>query len=184
MRFLNAADYYLGLLTAAEWHGASHFAVQEVQVVTPRQLRAVTLGRERIRFVRKRGAAATPVEVRTTDAGTVRVSSPEATAIDLVRYARASGGLVVVATALAELKLRSAELKKALDGAGEVAVAQRVGYLLERVGQANAAKAVAAWLGRKARVQPCALDPSAPRRGAELAQPWRVLVNADVHAAA
>src|SRR5262245_16354228 len=48
MKHLHIPFYYVGLLTAAQWHGASHFAVQETQVVVPRQLRPIQVGREHI----------------------------------------------------------------------------------------------------------------------------------------
>lgn len=184
MRFMEVSDYYVGLLTAAEWHGASHFAVQETHVVVPRQLRPVTVGRERIRFVRNTAAAKVVVEAKLAEGERVRLSTPEATAYDLVRYARVSGGLSIVATALAELEFRPANLEDVLDGVGEAAVAQRLGYLLEQAGHDAAARAVERWLSRLRRVRVSALVPSAPLRGAAFVQRWKLLVNADVEAAA
>jgi len=49
MRHANR-PYYVGLLKAAELHGASHQAVMEFQVVTNRQMREVRAGRSKIAF--------------------------------------------------------------------------------------------------------------------------------------
>jgi AbiEi antitoxin C-terminal domain len=183
MRFVGEPHYHVGLLTAAEWHGATHFAVQEAQVCTATQLRPVQVGRERIRFVRKTGIERTPVEERPGETGRTRVSTPEATAVDLVRYLDAAGGLSMAATALAEMRLSAPGLTRALDAAGDVTAAQRLGFLLHRAGHENAARAVLAWLRRRPH-RPRALDPQAPVELAEIAYPWRVLVNADVEVSA
>ena len=88
--------YYLGLLTAAAWHGSSHFAVMESQVMVARQLKPIQVGRTRIRFFLKARAGATPTERRSNPWGAIAVSTPEATLLDLLRY-RAGGGIGRVA---------------------------------------------------------------------------------------
>lgn len=182
MRFLGVPDYYVALLTAAQWHGASHFAVQETQVMVRRQLRPIRIGRERIRFFTKAAAAGTPVETRTLESGVVRVSTPEATAADLVVYADAAGGLNLVATVLAELapRLRGGALPAAVRSAG-TAAAQRLGYLLEQTDGERLTAPLARWLGaRRPRVRP--LDPRAPVKGAPVNGRWRLWVNATAEA--
>lgn len=183
MRHLGMS-YYVGLLSAAEWHGAAHFAVQEAQVVVSAQLRPVTLGREHVRFFVKHTAAATPVEIRTTEAGSVRVSTPEATLLDLVRYRHAAGGLGRVATIVAELGRRSnpAGLRTALDVADDPPSAQRLGYLLERLGLKSLAGAARQWISQH-RHSVCALEPSLPAEGPRRA-PWDVIENASVEVSA
>jgi predicted transcriptional regulator of viral defense system len=181
MRFLGVDAYYVGLLTAAEWHGASHFAVQETQVVVPRRLRPIRVGRDMIRFFQRNDAAATPVEELQVETGMIRVSTPEATAVDLVR---AAAGLSTTATVLADLKerLRLPALRRALDSANDVTAAQRLGYLLELAGQTEAASLVAEWLSmRPRRVR--ALDASVPSRDAPIAERWALRVNVDVEVA-
>lgn len=183
MRFLGVADYYLGLLTAAQWHGASHFAVQETQVVVPRQLRPIRVGRERIRFITKAAGATTPVETRTLESGVIRISTPEATAADLVRYPDAAGGLNLVATVLAELggRLKPDALPAVFAHDPDLAAAQRLGYLLDQVGDVRLTAPLARWLARqRPRVRP--LDPQAPVKEAGLNERWRLWVNATVEA--
>ena len=46
--------YYVGLLSAAELHGASHQAVMEFQVVTDKQMPELHVGRSRIAFCYRR----------------------------------------------------------------------------------------------------------------------------------
>jgi predicted transcriptional regulator of viral defense system len=90
----------------------------------------------------------------------------------------------MVATAVAELKLRPGNLDAVLDAGGESPVVQRLGYFLELGGHEASARAVERWLARRRRVRVSALVPSAPVRGAEFSERWKLLVNADVEAAA
>lgn len=179
MVHLEHPEYYVGLVTAAEWHGSAHYAAQESQVVVSAQLRPLRIGRQQLRFVTKSTAAATSVMRRSSEGGSVRVSTPEATAVDLVRYSTLAGGLSRIATILSEMPLSPRELRDALEVAGDVTAAQRLGYLLQAAGQRAAARAVARYVtSREHRIRP--LDPTAPTRDAAVASPWGVAVNASV----
>lgn len=179
MMHLGHAGYYVGLLTAAEWHGSAHYAVQETHVIVPTQVRPIRVGRERIRFVTKADAAMTPVLQKSSEGGSVRVSTPEATAIDLVRYATIAGGPSRIATILSEMPLSARELHNALEIASDVTAAQRLGYLLDITDQREAAQAVVRYLAtHDHRIRP--LVPGAPMRDADVAEPWDVVVNATV----
>ncbi len=129
--------YYVGLLTAAELHGASHQAVMEFQVITDRQLGPIRAGRSNIvfRYRKTMEAVADGIEKRDTDTGHMNIAGPELTALDLVRYPRGAGGLDHIATALVDLGPQiDATSLTALSGAFERSVGQRLGHLLERLG--------------------------------------------------
>lgn len=173
--------YYVGLLTAASLHGAAHQAPQEFQVVTDRPLGAIEIGRVRIRFIKKAHLTRTPTSGVKTPTGEMRVSTPEATALDLVRYPEHCGGLSNVATILQELgeRLDGGELVRVAEADGEVAYAQRLGYLLDRVGRREVARALAKWVDARApRVTP--LSPGAAITGAPRDARWRVAVNEEI----
>lgn len=129
--------YYVGLLTAADLHGASHQAVMEFQVITDRQLAAIRAGRSNIVFRCRKdmAAVANGIDRRKTDTGFMKIASVELTALDLLRYPRGVGGLDHTATVLVDLgpQIEPAKLA-ALSGAFERSVAQRLGCLLERLG--------------------------------------------------
>jgi AbiEi antitoxin C-terminal domain len=97
--------YYVGLLSAAAVHGSSHHQPQEFQVVTDRSVRPITVGQTRIRFFASKFIDKAAVTEVKTPTGTMRISTPETTAIDLVRFAKAAGYLDNVATVLSELVL-------------------------------------------------------------------------------
>ena len=182
MKFLRH-PYYVGLLSAAALHGAAHHQPQEFQVVTDKQLRGMAAGRARIRFFRKLHLERTPTMEMKTETGAMRVATPEATALDLLRYLEGAGHLGNVATVLAELaeKMEAERLAHVARIENELPTAQRLGYVLEQVGARDTASSLAAWIEeRRPRFVPLRPDRSV-RRAAKDAR-WRVLVNEKVEA--
>jgi len=154
--------YYVGLLTAAAAHGASHQAVMEFQVITDKQLPAIIAGRSRIVFRCRKdmAAVASGVEKRITRSGYMNLSSPELTALDVVRYPRSAAGIDNIATVLTELAERLGRRRLAsLSAAFEKAVVQRLGHLLGRLGQAPIAEAMFAALSKRGPLPWVELDP-------------------------
>ncbi len=143
--------YYVGLLSAAGIHGASHQQPQEFQVLTDRPVRPLHVGRARIRFFVNKRTLDTAVQSVKTPTGTMRVSTPESTAVDLVRFARVAGDLDNVATVLMDLAplLQPKRLLKVVRASGDLPNAQRLGYVLERVRGRPQAKALHEWLERQ-----------------------------------
>ena len=175
--------YYVGLLTAAALHGAAHQQPQEFQVITKAQLRPAVAGRARIRFFRKRMLERTPTVDVKTETGTMRVATPEATAFDLFRYLKGSGHLGHVATVLAELaeKMDARRFLEIAQAEGELANAQRLGHVLERVGATELATALSPWiLEQRPRYVPLRVDRSVRRASKD--GRFRVLVNEQVEA--
>lgn len=170
--------YYAGLLSAAACYGAAHQQPQEFQVITDQPQRWMHVGRSRIRFMVKKNIGRVAIEERKTETGTIRVSTPEATAIDLLRYTRVIGGLDHAATVLAELveHIDKDRLAEAAQAEGELAAVQRLGYILEDVGADKQASSLAAWIHeRNPRNVP--LNSSKPMHGHPTNRRWRIVVN-------
>ena len=171
--------YYVGLLSAAGLHGAAHQQPQVFQVMTGAPLRPAKVGRVRIQFTKKSGLERTPILDTKTPMGTMKVSTPEATALDLVRFPGTSGGLDNVATVLTELAevLDRSRLVEVVEATGvEVAVVQRLGYLLDLVEQPDLSEPLARWgADRKPRL--VSLRPGRPTSGASRADRWRLLID-------
>src|SRR5260370_14775151 len=111
----------------------------------------------------------------------MRISTPEATALDLVRYPERCGRLSNVATVLQELaeRLDGGGLVRVAEAEGEVAYAQRLGYLLDRVGRQEVARALAELVHTRApRVTP--LSPRPPITGAQRDARWRGAVHDEI----
>jgi len=174
--------YYVGLLSAAAMHGASHQAPQVFQVITDRSdlVRKRDLGPIRLRFYSSENVAADPTTRITVPSGYVVLGTKETTVVDLVTKPRAGGGLSNVATVLRELgELEGSDLARVASRRGR-AIARRVGWLVDRFGQMDDAEA----LRQAARLdlgEPALLDPSKGRRGK--ADPtWQIRVNTVVEA--
>jgi predicted transcriptional regulator of viral defense system len=169
--------YYVGLLSAAAMHGASHQAPQVFQVMTDRAnlVRKRDLGRVRLRFYSNAHISEDPTSRITVPSGYVVASTKETTVVDLVSKPRASAGLSNVATILRELgELKGSDLARVASRRGRAAV-RRVGWLVDHFGQIDDAEA----LRQAARLdlgEPVLLDASKGRRGK--ADPaWQVRVN-------
>ncbi len=143
--------YYVGLLSAAGIHGASHQQPQEFQVMTDRPVRPLCVGRSTIRFFTNNRVTHIAVQSVTTPTGTMRVSTPEATAVDVVRFARAVGPPERVADVLRELAplLDPMRLRRAGQAGAILPTLQRLGYLLERVRARRQARSLHAWIATR-----------------------------------
>jgi predicted transcriptional regulator of viral defense system len=173
--------YYVGLLSAAAFHGAAHQQPQEFQVVTNTPLRPTRVGRARIRFFVKRNINRTPTVEIKTYTGCMRVSTPEATVLDLVRYSKCAGYLGNVATVLADLteKLDKHRLVEAAQVDVELSCVQRLGFLLDLVGATHLATPLARWLATRSSHH-TSLRSDRPADGAPKDPRWHILVNETV----
>jgi len=172
--------YYVALLNAARYHGAAHQQPQVFQVVVQKNRPALTCGEVQVQFVARHNADRTPTIAFNTPRGQVDVSTPEATAFDLVGYPEHAGGLDNVATALVEL-LEAADPKQlaAVAPLSPVPWSQRLGYLLSLLGLTECADALGHYVTRFAN-ETVPLD---PRRGVSNAARdgrWKIITNVKV----
>ena len=168
--------YYLGLLSAASLQGPSHQQPQEFQVVTDRSVRPLAAGRARIRFFASKYVAGTAVQSMKTPTGSMRVSTPEATVVDLVRFAKVAGHLDNVAAVIPELlpHVDPQRLLRTVRQRKDVPNAQRLGYLLDRLRAETLAGLVHEWIVRRGpRAVP--LRPGRSPHNAREDQRWHVL---------
>jgi hypothetical protein len=109
------------------------------------------------------------------------LSTPEATAIDLVRYPGHAGGWNNIADVLAGLaeRIGPVRLAEAARLEGDLAAAQRVGFLFEHVGARDKTGPLAAWLEAE-RPRIVVLRPDRDAEGARKDRHWRILVNEEV----
>ena len=177
MKFLGT-PYYVGCLSAAMLHGAAHQRPQELQVVVPDYLRGVETPVLRIRFLRFFGMAAALTQPHRVQTGDIPVSTPEWTAIDLIRFQKCYGSLDAAATVLTELA-NSLDAKKLADAARRepcTAYLQRLGWMLAFMGfQKLAAPLAKEVQGRKPVYVP--LNPSVKRRSGPRDTIWSIIIN-------
>ena len=175
-----SAPYYVGLLSAAQYHGAAHHRPQEFQVVLQRNRPAIVCGAVRVAFVARRDLDAVPVESVNNPRGTILVSTVEATAVDLVGYMHRAGGVDRVAGVLLELG-DDFDPKRLVEASQSASIlwAQRLGYLLEHVGAGDRATLLKEHVQEHAR-NFTKLLPGVDAEGARRSKDWRLLVNASI----
>ncbi|MFC1558978.1 type IV toxin-antitoxin system AbiEi family antitoxin [Gemmatimonadota bacterium] len=171
--------YYVGLLSAAAIHGAAHQQPMVFQVVTSKPTREMRAGKVTIQFSMSSKVLQMPVIRKQTETGTMRVATPETTAFDLVRYQAGAGHLSNAATVLAELAERmDAQALVSMAPLVRLPDVQRLGYLLDAVGEDNLAGPLANWLdARRPRIIP--LRPGEPA-DVEVDQRWHILPNEEL----
>ncbi|MFC1706807.1 type IV toxin-antitoxin system AbiEi family antitoxin [Planctomycetota bacterium] len=172
--------YYVALLSAAERHGAAHQRPQYLQVMLRKNRRPLECGHVRVEFVARGDLEQLPTTTLNTRRGVLHYATPEVTALELVGYPNHAGGLSNVATVLSELA-EELDASKLLDAArlSPVSWSQRLGYLLERLGEEDLARGISAFVQDKAR----SLTPlrrAASTSGAKRSPTWKLIVNADV----
>lgn len=174
--------YYAGLLSAAQYHGAAHHRPQEFQVMLGKPRKPIACGKVRVAFYVCKHISDVPVQHINTPRGTIKVSTPEATAFDLVGYESKIGGLDAVATVLVELaeKLDAGKLA-ALAPVMPLRWSQRLGWLLEHVGQAPKAKYLKTYV-REHAINAIELQPSSSAEGCSRSSDWKLIINADIEA--
>jgi len=172
--------YYAALLSAARFHGAAHQQPQVFQVVVEKNRPSISCGEVGVSFVARRNVEDIPTVSFNTPRGSIGVSSPEATAFDLVGYPSHAGGLDHVATLLAELaeSIEPGALAT-IAPLSPVPWAQRLGYLLCLVDASDRAEGLIEYVGLHAH-ETVALDPGVDHPNATRDAMWKLLVNADV----
>lgn len=177
MRFLKR-DYYIALFSASAMHGAGHQQPMLFQVMTKKPpLRSIKNNKLDIHFFIKSYWPKEEIVQIKTDTGYIHVSSPAATAFDLVQYHQKIGGINRIIPILEELmeSMNSSDLKKSTNWQ-TTPVLQRMGYLLEQMGKEQLASVLYCGLeGRSLRSIPISLAHKTHTGVAD--QKWKIIEN-------
>ncbi len=177
--------YYLALLNAAAYHGATHQQPQEFFVVTGFPvLRPMQKKGLKINYISKKEVPEPLLDTRKTEAGYLKISNPALTATDLIQYAKRVGGINRVATVLSELadSIQPDAFDNPLLRHVPVTALQRLGYLLDKVID-NQPLANALYHALQKNESPLfriPLKASAPTKGFASDERWKVIVNVEL----
>lgn len=144
--------YYVGLLSAAGFHGSSHQAVQSVQIMisSAHPRRDLRIGRLHLQFFQKADVEKTPVFEPSPSYAPLKVSTVGATMFDLVKYAPRLGGMGRVGEVINELPIKANSLREALAAGQEIPTVQRLGFLLDEMKRPTISDLLAGWLKSRA----------------------------------
>lgn len=184
MKYLDA-KYYVGLLNAAACKGASHQAVMTYTVVTDKFLKPIKLKGLTIDFITKKHFDdLTEIEKVGGRGGYFYISSPELTAVDLVRFPKKCGQLNNIATVLSELNesMKKEKLKTISEKSRTpIASLQRLGYVLDVVlGEKNLSDTIyKVLIKRKMQLVPLSMGKSASKESL-VDKKWNLKINTRV----
>ncbi len=184
-------DYRISLLRAAAFHGSAHQAAMVFQVIAPRQLPAIEMGRQRVEFVyqtRDAFAEANRPEWLAqlkTEAGFAKIAGVELTLLDMCRYFHRAAGINGAAQAVHDLgKKADPGILAQAASAYENSAVRRLGYLLERFGHHRQAKVLQGFADTAKSFKD--LDPAvkpivpALRANEEKDLTWKLVINVPV----
>jgi predicted transcriptional regulator of viral defense system len=184
-------DYRISLLRAAAFHGSSHQAAMVFQVIAPKQIEPIEIGRQRVEFIYQAPAAFAQTNrpewlgQMKTEAGFAKVAGVELTLLDVCRYFHRAAGISGAAQAVHDLgKKADPRILGKAAAAYENSAVRRLGYLLERFGHERQAKALRVFADKAKSFK--ALDPAAKAIVAELHESeekntkWKLVINAPV----
>ncbi len=126
--------YYVSLLNAAAFYGASHQQPQEYFVMTDFPVLRPTHKRGlKINYISIKKIPETLIEKRKTEAGYLNISNAALTAVDLIQFEKRVGGLNRASTVLNELTevIKPTDFTSVVLQHVHVTALQRLGYLLE-----------------------------------------------------
>ncbi len=144
MKYLNLENhYYVALLSAAQYRGASHQKPGVFQIICDKRIKhPLEFGKVKINCIYKKSVVDLDTTGVTVNTGYLKVSSPEVTTMDLFLYGEHSGGLNHTATVLYEL-IDAIDPKKLITLAiqsQKLYWVQRLGYILQNIEPSNTRK--------------------------------------------
>lgn len=185
MRHLRV-PYYVGLLKAGAYHGATHHAVFRHQVVASARPSDFMSGGVPVDFYFRKDVdmLSDGIIKRKTKTGAMRISSVELTVLDLFRFRRGTGGQEHHGTVLNDLGGQvDPELLAHLSGNVERSAAQRAGHMMDLLGFAEQASLMHEALQKKGKLawvemypEELRVDPMFFRKPLVRDPKWKVVV--------
>lgn len=129
--------YYIALFSASKFHGASHQQVQRDYIITEKpKLNNIIKSTIDIRFFTTSNWAFKNIQIKKSDAGFYRVSSPALTIVDLIHHQTKVGGISRMLAVIEELseELNESDIVELLIWYPNKSTLQRFGFLLEEIG--------------------------------------------------
>ena len=181
------AEYYVALLSAANYFGAAHQKSARFQVISNKRIKhSLKFGQIAIELIYKNSLTNLPTQDFTVSTGYLKVATPELIAIDLFKYAKRAAGISHIATVLSELtcSIDGNKLIKLAENMDEICQIQRLGYVIEKIDVMDENKkqsiinTLAEYLQNSGRPF-VSLVPYILRKGYPKCRKWKVIENTD-----
>lgn len=181
MRYLNKT-YYVGLYSAAMFHGAAHQQPQEFYIISEKpKPRKISNDSFLINFTEKRNFPLFGIEDKKTDTGYFKMSNVELTFLDLIYFEQSLGGYNRIISILEELSesINLTKMKEVVKNDFPLSVFQRAGYIAENVLDNTKLAAVLENKLAKLNFKTVLLKSSEEKNG-EKNTKWNLIINTEI----
>lgn len=173
-------NYYVGLFSAAKFHGASHQQIQrDYLIIEKPKFIDISKNTIDIRFFTTTNWSEKNIQQKRSDAGIFNISSPALTIVDLIHHQTKLGGINRMLATTEELteELTKSDLLELLTWYPNKSTLQRFGFLLEELGIKQEFQEMI-YLELKAKnFFPVLLSPKSKEKPGAVDNKWKVDVN-------
>jgi predicted transcriptional regulator of viral defense system len=173
-------NYYIGLFSAAKFHGASHQQVQRDYFITEKpKLNNISKDTIDIRFFTTTNWSVKNIQQKKSDAGIFKISSPALTIADLIHHQTKFGGINRMLASIEELteELTESDLSELLSWYPNKSTLQRFGFLLEELGMEDKFQEMIYSELKAKNFYPVLLSPKSKEKPGAVDNKWKVDVN-------
>lgn len=174
--------YYVGLYSAAMYHGAAHQQPQEFYVIAqspkPRKIKSDDF---LINFSEKKNFPQYGIEEKKTETGYFKISNKELTFLDLIYFEKSIGGYSRIITILDELteSVNLIKMRDVVKNDYPISTFQRAGFIAENILNNN--KLAAIFETKLAKLKPkTVLLKSSGEQIGDRDDKWKVLINIQI----
>jgi predicted transcriptional regulator of viral defense system len=178
-RYLNR-NYYVALFSAAKIHGASHQQVQRDYIITEKpKFNDISKNTIDIRFFTTSNWIEKNIQVRKSDAGIYKISSPALTMADLIHHQTKLGGINRILAVFEELseELHGPDLEELVSWYPNKSTLQRFGFLLQELGIKKDFQELIFLNLQTTKIFPVLLSPDSNEKPGAVKNRWKVVVN-------
>ncbi|WKB81372.1 type IV toxin-antitoxin system AbiEi family antitoxin [Cellulophaga lytica] len=172
--------YYIGLYSAAKFHGASHQQIQRDYIITTTPtLLDIDKGATNLRFFTISKWPKKNITTKKSDAGYFKLSDPILTAVDLIYHQTKLGGINRMLSVLEELieEIKVSDLKDLLTWYPHKSALQRFGFLLEELQADEKLTSILFEYIDSNKFYPVLLSPKSNQKPGAVDNKWKVDVN-------
>jgi len=173
-------NYYIALFSAAKIHGASHQQIHRDYIIVEKpKFKDIKKSTLDIRFFTTSNWTNKNIQIRKSDAGIYKLSSPALTIIDLIHYQTKLGGINRILSVVEELseELTESDLAELLNWYPNKSALQRFGFLLEELGVCEELQELIFHNLQTTNFFPILLIPKFNEKAGAVKNKWKVAVN-------
>lgn len=177
-------NYYVGLLSAAMFHGAAHQQPQEFYVITKKpRPRNIINDNFIINFSEKKNFPVYGIENKKTETGYFNISNPELTLLDLIYFENIIGGYNRIISILQELSesINLVRMKETVKNDFPASTFQRAGFIAENILGSKKLSNIFENALPKKRFKTVLLKSSGSPSGVR-DEKWKVIINIEIEA--